>query len=142
MAMSDAMRLSIFSDFAEMMGEEKATAFMESISPIPWHSFATKDDVYVLKGDIAALKEWAEAKFDAQSVATQGQFAMVVAEFNRLRGEITRVEGNLSKEIAGLANQIAEQSNQIAGQTRTLLAWMAGFALTVCAALVGGGFFA
>lgn len=145
MAMTEAMRLSILSEFAETMGEEKAAALMESISPVPWQEFATKDD-------LKALKEWAEAKFEAQSVAMNGQF-------NYLKGEIAKVEGSLSTQIAGLANQIAEQSNQIAEQskeiagqskeiagqskemarqTRTIVFWLAMFAFAMCAALVVG----
>ncbi len=97
---------------------------MESISPIPWHEFATKDD-------LKSLKEWAEAKFEAQSEAMKAQSVAMNGQFNYLKGEIAKLGGNLS-------TQIAEQSKDNAKQTRTIVFWMAMFAVAVCIALVAG----
>ena len=74
-----------------------------------------------------------------------------------LRGEISKVEGNLSKEIAGLSREIGRLdskfttklgeldsnfSTKITEQTRVMVLMMAGFSLTVCAAMAGGILFA
>ena len=153
MAMTETMRRSIFNEFAQAWGEERAAAFMAAIPTIPWQDFATK-------ADLAALKEWAELKFDAQSAEMHGQFSL-------LRGEIIRVEGYVSKEIADLAVQIADQAKETerrfadqakevaaltnamaeqtaasARQARAIVFWIAGFSLTVLTALAGGFMFA
>ncbi|MCY3851380.1 MAG: hypothetical protein OXF75_11400 [Acidimicrobiaceae bacterium] len=101
--MSETMRLKILDKLASMIGEEEATQLMENVPPFDWHEIATKDD-------LAALKEWAEAKFDAQS-------ASIAAEFTNVRGEIAKVEGNLSKEIGELHQLIGRQSEKIGEQS-------------------------
>ena len=166
--MTETMRRSIFNEFAQAWGEERAAAFMAAIPTIPWQDFATK-------ADLAALKEWAELKFDAQSAEMHGQFSL-------LRGEISKLEGNLfgqlaeqkadtAEQFSALANQMAEQKRDTAEQlaalakdtaeqlaeqkrdtaerfaaqtrdnakqNRAIVLSMAGFALTLYATLIGG----
>ena len=158
--MTETMRRSIFNEFAQAWGEEKAAAFMAAIPTIPWQDFATK-------ADLAALKEWTETKLQAQTDTMKGQH-------NRLLGEISKLEGNLSGQMAeqkrdntekfsALANQMAAlskdtaeqlaeqkrdtaerfaaQTRDNAKQNRAIVLWMAGFALSLYATLIGGFIF-
>ena len=128
MAVGEGERLELLNNLIEGLGEDAARKLMESVPPFPWNELATKDD-------LKDLKEWTEAKFDAQSIA-------VAAEFVSVRGELSKVEGNLTKEIGQLSKEIGGLSTKIADQTRILVLSMAGFALTVCAAMAGGILFA
>ena len=104
MAMTEAMRLSILSDFAETMGEEKAAALMESISPIPWHEFATKDD-------LKSLKEYVDLKFEAQSTVINAQFSEVQAQFSEVQAQFSEVQAQFSEVQA----QFSEVNAQFKG---------------------------
>lgn len=135
MAVGEEERLELLNSLIKVHGEDAARKLMESLPPFPWNELATKDD-------LKALKEWTEAKFDAQSTAMAAQFTAVAAEFVSVRGELSKVEGNLTKEIGGLSKEIGGLSAKIADQTRILVLTFAGFALTVCAAMAGGILFA
>ena len=135
MAAGEHQRFELLNSLIEALGEDVATKLMDSLPPFPWTELATKDDLKAL------------------SAAMTAKFDQVDAEFVRLRGEISKVEGNLSKEIAGLAREIGELdskigelgsnfSTKITEQTRVMVLMMAGFTLTVCAAMTGGILFA
>ncbi|MCY3851382.1 MAG: hypothetical protein OXF75_11390 [Acidimicrobiaceae bacterium] len=126
--MSEAMRLKILDKLTSVIEEEEATQLMENTPPFDWHEIATKDD-------LAALKEWAEAKFDAQS-------ASIAAEFTAVRGEFAEKIGEVHKEIGGLSKEIGGISVKISEQTRIMVFTIAAFALTVCAAIAGAVLFA
>ena len=132
-------RFELLNSLIEVHGEDVARKLMDSLPPFSWDQVATKDDLNALTTAITA-------KFD-----------QVDAEFVRLRGEISKVEGNLSKEIAGLSIKIGELdskfttklgeldssfSKKITEQTRVMVLTMAGFSVTVCAAMAGGILFA
>ena len=104
--MTETMRRSIFNEFAQVWGEEKAAAFMAAIPTIPWQNFATK-------ADLAALKDWAETKLQAQTDAMNGQH-------NRLLGEISKVEGNLSGQMAEQTKDTAKQFSALTNQMAAL----------------------
>ena len=139
MAEGEQERFELLNSLIEVHGEDVARKLMDSLPPFSWDQVATKDDLNALTTAITA-------KFD-----------QVDAEFVRLRGEISKVEGNLSKEIAGLSIKIGELdskfttklgeldssfSKKITEQTRVMVLTMAGFSVTVCAAMAGGILFA
>ena len=128
MAAGEQERFELLNSLIEALGEDVARKLMDSLPPFSWDQVATKDDL------------------NALSTALTAKFDQVDAEFVRLRGEISKVEGNLSKEIAGLSIKIGELdssfSKKITEQTRIMVLMMAGFSLTVCAAMAGGILFA
>ncbi len=128
MAAGEGERIELLNSLIEALGEDVAHKLMDSLPPFSWDQLATKDDLNALSTSITA-------KFDQ----VDAQFTAVAAEFVSLRGEI-------SKEIAGLSIKIGELnssfSKKITEQTRTMVLMMAGFSLTVCAAMAGGILFA
>ncbi|MCY3850154.1 MAG: hypothetical protein OXF75_05050 [Acidimicrobiaceae bacterium] len=137
--MSEAMRLKILNKLTSVIGEEEATQLMENTPPFDWHEIATKDD-------LAALKEWAEAKFDAQSASTAAEFAKVAAEFTAVRGEFAEKIGEVHKEIGGLHVAIAESAKQTTAQfvelshkMDAMRRWGVGSVVAVAGAVVGSG---
>ena len=135
MAAGEQERFELLNSLIEALGEDVARKLMDSLPPFSWDQVATKDDL------------------NALSTALTAKFDQVDAEFVRLRGEISKVEGNLSKEIAGLSREIGRLdskigeldssfSKKITEQTRIMVLMMAGFSLTVCAAMAGGILFA
>ena len=157
MAEGEQERFELLNSLIEAHGEDVARKLMDSLPPFSWDQVATKDDLNALSTAITA-------KFDQ----VDAQFTAVAAEFVNLRGEISKVEGNLSKEIAGLSREIGQLdskfttklgeldskfttklgeldssfSKKITEQTRIMVLTMAGFSVTVCAAMAGGILFA
>ena len=142
MAEGEQERFELLNSLIEVHGEDVARKLMDSLPPFSWDQVATKDDLKALSTAITA-------KFDQ----VDAQFTAVAAEFVNLRGEISKVEGNLSKEIAGLSREVGKLdskigkldssfSKKITEQTRVMVLTMAGFSLTVCAAMAGGILFA
>jgi len=105
-AMSETMRLKILDKLASMIGEEEATQLMENVPPFDWHEIATKDD-------LAALKEWAEAKFDAQSASIAAEFTAVRGDFAEKIGELHQLIGRQSEKFGEQSEKIGEQSEKI-----------------------------
>ena len=124
MAAGEGERFELLNSLIEALGEDVAHRLMDSIPPIPWENLATKDDLNALSTSITAKFD----QVDAQFTAVAAEFTAVAAEFVSLRAEI-------SKEVAGLSVKITEQ-------TRIMVLMMAGFSLTVCAAMAGGILFA
>jgi len=145
-------RFEFFNSLVEALGEDVAHKLMDSLPPFSWDQVATKDDLNALATSITAKFDQVDAQFksvnaqfesvnaqfesvNAQFESVNAQFELVAAEFVSVRGELSKVEGNLSKEIAGISKKIADQ-------TRIMVMMMAGFSLTVCAAIAGGVLFA
>ena len=137
--MSETMRLKILDKLASMIGEEEATQLMENVPPFDWHEIATKDD-------LAALKEWAEAKFDAQSAsiaaeftAVRGDFAEKIGELHQLIGRQSEKIGEQSERFGELRQQIGEMQSTMADQGRANFRWMVATVVSVVGAAVGSG---
>ncbi len=156
MTAGEQERFGLLNSFIEALGEEAAHKFMDVLPPFSWDQVATKDDLNALATSITAKFDQVDAQFksvnaqfesvNAQFEMVNAQFEMVAAEFVNLRGEIAKVEGNLAKEIAGLSTKIGELdssfSKKITDQTRIMVTMIAGFSLSVCAAMAGGILFA
>ena len=144
--MSETMRLKILDKLASMIGEEEATQLMENVPPFDWHEIATKDD-------LAALKEWAEAKFDAQSASIAAEFTAVRGDFAEKIGELHQLIGRQSEKIGEqsekfgeqserfgeLRQQIGEMQSTMADQGRVNFRWMVATVVSVVGAAVGSG---
>jgi len=145
MVAGEQERFEFFNSLVEALGEDVAHKLMDSLPPFSWDQVATKDDLNALATSITAKFDQVDAQFksvnaqfesvNAQFESVNAQFELVAAEFVSVRGELSKVEGNLSKEIAGISKKIADQ-------TRIMVMMMAGFSLTVCAAIAGGVLFA
>ena len=131
MAMTEAMRLSILSDFAETMGEEKAAALMESISPIPWHEFATKDD-------LKSLKEYVDLKFEAQSTVINAQFSEVQAQFSEVQAQFKGIQAQFVEFKAQFVTMEANLSKRMSRQSWALSIVFGGFAASVLTLVAAG----
>ena len=131
MAMTEAMRLSILSDFAETMGEEKAAALMESISPIPWHEFATKDD-------LKSLKEYVDLKFEAQSTVINAQFSEVHAQFSEVNAQFKGIQAQFVEFKAQFVTMEANLSKRMSRQSWALSIVFGGFAASVLTLVAAG----
>ena len=146
MAEGEQERFELLNSLIEVHGEDVARKLMDSLPPFSWDQVATKDDLNALSTAITA-------KFDQ----VDAQFTAVAAEFVNLRGEISKEIAGLSREIGRLDNKIGELdskfstkigeldsnfSTKITEQTRIMVLMMAGFSLTVCAAMAGGILFA
>ena len=146
MAEGEQERFELLNSLIETLGEDVARKLMDSLPPFSWDQLATKDDLNALSTAITA-------KFDQ----VDAQFTAVAAEFANLRGEISKEIAGLSREIGRLDNKIGELdskfstkigeldsnfSTKITEQTRIMVLMMAGFSLTVCAAMAGSILFA
>ncbi len=142
MAEGEQERFELLNSLIEVHGEDVARKLMDSLPPFSWDQVATKDDLNALSTAITA-------KFDQ----VDAQFTAVAAEFVNLRGEISKEVAGLSVKIGELDSKISTKigeldskigkldssfSKKITEQTRIMVLTMAGFSLTVCAAMAGG----
>ena len=135
MAEGEQERFELLNSLIEVHGEDVARKLMDSLPPFSWDQVATKDDLKALSTAITA-------KFDQ----VDAQFTAVAAEFVNLRGEISKEVAGLSIKIGELDSKIGKLdssfSKKITEQTRVMVLTMAGFSVTVCAAMAGGILFA
>ncbi len=135
MAAGEQERFELLNSLIEALGEDVAYKLMNSLPPFSWDQVATKEDLNTLATAITAKFD----QVDAQFKSVNAQFEMVAAEFVNLRGEI-------AKEVAGLSTKIgvldSSFSKKITDQTRIMVTMIAGFSLSVCAAMAGGILFA
>ena len=142
MAEGEQERFELLNSLIEVHGEDVARKLMDSLPPFSWDQVATKDDLNALSTAITA-------KFDQ----VDAQFTAVAAEFVNLRGEISKEVAGLSVKIGELDSKFSTKigeldskigkldssfSKKITEQTRIMVLTMAGFSLTVCAAMAGG----
>ena len=122
-------RLALGNRLIEVLGEEEAEVLMESLPPFDWHKLATKDDIFVLKENVEALKEDVEASEQRLRTEMNAGFANIrteaAAEFKMLRAE--------NKEFRG------EIALQLARQTRTIVFTMLGLAMPTWGAILAVG---
>ena len=126
---SEGQRLALLNRLCEVLGEEEARTFMESLPAVHWHDLATKDDLKAseerirteMNGKFAEMN----GKFAALTAEIRGEFVSVYAEFKTLRAE--------NKEHRG------EMALQFAKQTRMMVFTMLGLAVPILGAILGVG---
>ena len=149
MVAGEQERFEFLNSLVEALGEDVAHKLMDCLPPFSWDQVATKDDLAALATSITAKFDQVDAQFksvNAQFESVNAQFESVNAQFELVAAEFVSLRGEISKEVAGLSLKIGELdksvSKKIADQTRIMVLMMAGFSLTVCAAIAGGVLFA
>ena len=85
MTLDETTRFRITNKFVGILGEEDAAKLMDSIPPIDWDRFATKDDIAA-----ATILTKAEMELEFANLRSEVsvQFAEVRTEFANVRSEI------------------------------------------------------
>jgi hypothetical protein len=65
MVLDERSRHHLYVRLEEALGPEAATTLMEHLPPLGWADIATKRDLDVLKGDLDALEQRLELRFEA-----------------------------------------------------------------------------
>jgi len=92
MAVDDRARLGMYEAMKQVIGVDHATTFMEHLPYGGWQNLATKDDVALLKDDIARL-----------AAATEGDIARLEAT---TRGEIDKLELRMDAKMQKQLNDL------------------------------------
>ena len=97
MTLDETTRFRITNKFVGILGEEDAAKLMDSIPPIDWDRFATKDDIAA-----ATILTKAEMELEFANFRTEVavQFAEVRTEFADVRTEMRTGFANLRAEFA------------------------------------------
>ena len=97
MTLDETTRFRITNKFVGILGEEDAAKLMDSIPPIDWDRFATKDDIAA-----ATLLTKAEMELEFANLRSEVavQFAEVRTEFANVRTEMRTEFANLRAEFA------------------------------------------
>ena len=119
---SESQRLALLNRLCEVLGEEEAKTLMESLPPVHWHNLATKDDIFLLKGDLKASEQRLRVEMHSEFVNLRTEMS---AEFKMLRAE--------NKEHRG------EVALQFAKQTRMMVFTMLGLTVPILGAILGVG---
>ena len=97
MTLDETTRFRITNKFVGILGEEDAAKLMDSIPPIDWDRFATKDDIAA-----ATILTKAEMELEFANLRSEVavQFAEVRTEFADVRTEMRTGFANLRAEFA------------------------------------------
>ena len=97
MTLDETTRFRITNKFVGILGDEDAAKLMDSIPPIDWDRFATKDDIAA-----ATLLTKAEMELEFANLRSEVavQFAEVRTEFADVRTEMRTGFANLRAEFA------------------------------------------
>ena len=97
MTLDETTRFRITNKFVGILGDEDAAKLMDSIPPIDWDRFATKDDIAA-----ATILTKAEMELEFANFRTEVavQFAEVRTEFADVRTEMRTGFANLRAEFA------------------------------------------
>ena len=97
MTLDETARFRITNKFVGILGDEDAAKLMDSIPPIDWDRFATKDDIAA-----ATILTKAEMELEFANFRTEVavQFAEVRTEFADVRTEMRTGFANLRAEFA------------------------------------------
>ena len=122
MTLDETTRFRITNKFVGILGEEDAAKLMDSIPPIDWDRFATKDDIAA-----ATILTKAEMELEFANFRTEVavQFAEVRSEFADVRTEMR----------TGFANLRAEFAHSMRVNTFTVISSMAAL-MTVFSVLI------
>ena len=122
MTLDETTRFRITNKFVGILGEEDAAKLMDSIPPIDWDRFATKDDI---AGAAILTKAEMELEFANFRTEVAVQFAEVRSEFADVRTEMR----------TGFANLRAEFAHSMRVNTFTIIGSMAAL-MTVFSVLI------
>ena len=121
-------RLALLEGLTELLGKEEARTLMESLPPVLWTQFATKDDV---KASEERLRNDFNGQFAQLNAKIDGGFANVESRFAKVESRFANVESRFAKVDAAFESHRAETTLQLAKQTRTMVVILIGFALSV-----------
>ena len=97
MTLDETTRFRITNKFVGILGDEDAANLMDSIPPIDWDRFATKDDIAAA---VVLTKAEMELEFANFRTEVAVQFAEVRTEFADVRTEMRTGFANLRAEFA------------------------------------------
>ena len=101
MTLDETTRFRITNKFVGILGDEDAAKLMDSIPPIDWDRFATKDDIAAATILTKAEMELEFANFRSEVAV---QFAEMKTEFANIRAEFAHsMRVNTLTTIGGLA---------------------------------------
>ncbi len=123
MTLDETTRFRITNKFVGILGEEDAAKLMDSIPPIDWDRFATKDDIAA-----ATILTKAEMELEFANFRTEVamQFAEVRTEFANVRSEMRTEFADVRTEMrTGFANLRAEFAHSMRMNTLTIIGSMA-----------------
>ena len=108
MTLDETTRFRITNKFVGILGDEDAAKLMDSIPPIDWDRFATKDDIAAatiltkaeMELEFANLRSEVTVQFANFRTEVAVQFAEVRTEFADVRTEMRTGFANLRAEFA------------------------------------------
>ena len=116
MTLDETTRFRITNKFVGILGEEDAAKLMDSIPPIDWDRFATKDDIAA-----AAILTKAEMELEFANFRTE-----VAVQFAEVRTEMRTEFADVRTEMrTGFANLRAEFAHSMRVNTFTIIGSMA-----------------
>ncbi len=118
MTLDETTRFRITNKFVGILGEEDAAKLMDSIPPIDWDRFATKDDIAAATILTKAEMELEFANFRAEVAV---QFAEVHNEFANVRTEFANVRTEFANVRAEFAHSMKVNTFTIIGSLAALL---------------------
>ena len=157
MAEGEQERFELLNSLIEVHGEDVARKLMDSLPPFSWDQVATKDDLNALATAITAKFDQVDAEFvrlRGEISKVEGNLSKEIAGLSIKIGEldskfstkIGELDSKISTKIGELDSKIGKLdssfSKKITEQTRVMVLTMAGFSVTVCAAMAGGILFA
>ena len=128
MTLDETTRFRITNKFVGILGEEDAAKLMDSIPPIDWDRFATKDDIAA-----AAILTKAEMELEFANFRTEVavQFADVRTEFADVRTDMNNrfaeVQLSFAKVDVKFAEADAKMQKAFRAHTLTMISCMFTF---------------
>jgi hypothetical protein len=100
MPVDERRRLELADAVKRALGDDAGITLMEMLPPVGWADVATKQDLFVLRGDIDNLR----GEFSALRDEVHREIGDLRTEFNGLRGEFKGLRG----EFNGLRDEFKE----------------------------------
>ena len=100
MALDETTRFRITNKFVGILGDEDASKLMDSIPPIDWDRFATKDDIAAATILTKAEMELEFANFRAEVAVQFAEFRTEVAvQFTEMKTEFANVRAEFAHSM-------------------------------------------
>ena len=107
MTLDETTRFRITNKFVGILGDEDAAKLMDSIPPIDWDRFATKDDIAAATILTKAEMELEFANFRTEVAVQFANFRTEVAvQFAEVRTEFADVRNEMRTEFADVRNEM------------------------------------
>ena len=139
MTLDETTRFRITNKFVGILGEEDAAKLMDSIPPIDWDRFATKDDIAAatlltkaeMELEFANLRSEVAVQFANFRTEVAVQFAEVRTEFADVRTDMNNrfaeVQLSFAKVDVKFAEADAKMQKTFRAQTLTMISCMFTF---------------